>query len=551
MDMTGIKLYDTTLRDGAQRERISFSVSDKLKIAYELDKLGIHYIEGGWPGSNPKDAEFFERVQKLDLKHSRIVAFGSTRRKGVKPEDDSNLKALIDSGVPAVCIVGKCWNLHVERALRTTLEENLNMIGDSVAYLKSKGLEVLFDAEHFFDGYLEKPDFALAALKAAESAGADYLVLCDTNGGTMPDDVKRIVEEVKKETTVPLGIHAHNDAECAVANSIIAIQAGVSQVQGTINGYGERCGNANLCSIIPALQLKLGIKVISDDQLKLLTEASHFVSEIANLSPYPQQPYVGHSSFAHKAGLHTSAVEREERGYAHIDPGLVGNIQRVVVSELAGKSTIILKAQELGIDLTDEPHRVTDLLNRIKGLEHLGYQFEAADASLEILIRKSLGIKPHFFKLERFRVTMEKREDGKVATEATIKLQVGGRTVIETAEGNGPINALDLALRKAIGTVYPALSDIELNDFKVRVLDEKTGTEAITRVLIESGDGQKTWGSIGVSENIIEASWQALIDSIEFGLMHKKMHERNDLLLNGFYEIDEGHGIKIFRPSDR
>jgi len=528
--MAEVKLYDTTLRDGSQRERISFSVTDKLKIVRELDKLGIHYIEGGWPGSNPKDVEFFERVRSLKRKNSKIVAFGSTRRKDVKPEDDSNLKALAGSGADAACIVGKCWHIHVERALRTTLEENLNMINDSIAFLKKHLDEVFFDAEHFFDGYKDNPDYAVACLKAAEDAGADCLVLCDTNGGTLPFEIKEIIEELQKHVKASLGIHTHNDAECAVANSIVAVQAGVAQVQGTMNGYGERCGNANLCSIIPALQLKLGIEVVSPDQLKLLAEASHFVSEIANLSPYPQQAYVGQSAFAHKAGLHTSAVEREERGYAHIDPGLVGNIQRVVVSELAGKSTIILKAQELGIDLSNEPHKVTDILNRIKGLEHVGYHFEAADASLEILIRKSLGIHPHFFKLVRFRVIMEKREDGKVATEATIKLEVGGKTVIESAEGNGPVNALDKALRKAIESVYPALADIELNDFKVRVLDEKKGTGAVTRVLIESGDGKKTWGSIGVSENIIEASWHALVDSIEYGLMHKRVHEENGLL---------------------
>ncbi len=522
--MPEVKLYDTTLRDGSQRERLSFSVTDKLKITRELDKLGIHYIEGGFPGSNPKDTEFFKRVRDLKLKNAKIIAFGSTRRKNIKAEDDFNLKALVASSAAGACIVGKCWKIHVERALRTTPEENLNMIADSVAYLKKNGLEVFFDAEHFFDGYKDDPDYAMATLKAAEDAGADWLVPCDTNGGTMPFEIKDIIESVMQKVKTPIGIHTHNDSECAVANSIIAVQAGATQVQGTINGYGERCGNANLCSVIPALQLKLGIEVVSPEQLKLLTEVSNFVSEIANLSPYPHQAYVGYSAFAHKAGLHTSAVEREKKGYAHVDPGLVGNIQRVVVSELAGRSTIVLKAQELGIDLSEEPHKVNDILNRIKGLEHVGYHFEAADASLEIFLRKSLGIHSQFFKLKRFRVIMEKREDGKVASEATIKLEVGGKTVIETAEGNGPVNALDAALRKAIESVYPAIADIELNDFKVRVLDEKKGTAAITRVLIESGDGQKTWGTIGVSENIIEASWQALVDSIEYGLMHKKVH---------------------------
>jgi 2-isopropylmalate synthase len=395
-------------------------------------------------------------------------------------------------------------------------------------------MEVHFDAEHFFDGYKDNPEFAISALKAAEAAGADCLVLCDTNGGTLPTEIRDIVAAVKEKVSAPIGIHAHNDSECAVANTIVAVEAGAAQVQGTINGYGERCGNANLCSVIPSLQLKLGIKVMQTEQLELMTEASHLVSEIANLSPYPQQPYVGQSAFAHKAGIHTSAVEREDSSYSHIDPSLVGNIQRVVVSELAGRSTIILKAQELGIDLSSEPHRVNDILNRIKGLEHIGYHFEAADASLEIFLRKSLGIHPQFFKLDRFRVIMEKREDGRVATEATIKLVVGGKTFIETAEGNGPVNALDGALRKAIQSVYPAIADIELSDFKVRVLDEKKGTGAATRVLIESSDGRKTWGTIGVSENIIEASWHALVDSIEYGLMHKRVKNENgiDHLIN-------------------
>lgn len=523
--MARVKIYDTTLRDGAQREGISFSVTDKLRIVHELDKLGVHYIEGGWPGSNPKDMEFFERVKSVELENAKIVGFGSTRRKNIHAKDDVNLEAILDSGVKAACLVGKCWHVHVEEALRTTWEENKKMVGESIAYLKERGLEVLFDAEHFFDGYKANPEFAIDVLKAAQDAGADYLVLCDTNGGALPLEVKRIVEEVKAQLDTPLGIHAHNDTECAVANSLVAVEAGVAQVQGTMNGYGERCGNANLCSIIPALNIKLGIEAISPEQLLLLTEASHLVSEIANFSPYPQQAYVGQSAFAHKAGVHTSAVERHDQTYAHINPALVGNIQRVVISELAGKSTIVMKANELGIDLTGEEHKVTDILNRIKGLEHVGYHFEAADASFEILLRKALNIYPTFFKLERFKVTMEKREDGKVATEATIKLHVGGRTLIETAEGNGPINALDSALRKAIGSVYPALDSIELTDFKVRVLDEKKGTGAVTRVLIESTDREKTWGTIGVSENIIEASWHALVDSVEYGLMHKRVHE--------------------------
>jgi 2-isopropylmalate synthase len=522
-----VKLYDTTLRDGSQREGVSFSVKDKLKITRELDKLGVHFIEGGFAGSNPKDIEFFEAVKKLNLENAKVVAFGSTRRKDIPASEDAGIKALIATGASAACIVGKCWRIHVERALKTTREENLRMISESVAYIKEHGMEVHFDAEHFFDGYKDDAEFAISVLKAAEDSGAECLVLCDTNGGTLPTEIKEIVTAVKERVKAPVGIHAHNDSECAVANTIVAVEAGAAQVQGTINGYGERCGNANLCSVIPSLQLKLGINVMQPEQLALLTEASHFVSEIANLSPYPQQPYVGQSAFAHKAGIHTSAVERSDSSYSHIDPGLVGNIQRVVVSELAGRSTIILKAQELDIDLSSDPHHVTDILNKIKGLEHAGYHFEAADASLEIFLRKSLGIHPQFFKLDRFRVIMEKREDGRVATEATIKLVVGGKTYIETAEANGPVNALDGALRKAIQSVYPAVADIELSDFKVRVLDEKKGTGAATRVLIESSDGRKTWGTIGVSENIIEASWHALVDSIEYGLMHKRVKNEN------------------------
>lgn len=520
MDNGHIKLYDTTLRDGSQREGISFSVDDKLRIAQKLDDLGVHYIEGGWPGSNPKDSEFFDRIAHMRLNAAKIVAFGSTRRAGVSADQDDNLQALLRAKTPVVCVVGKSWDLHVTSALKTTLEENLAMIQDSVAWLKGSGLEVIYDAEHFFDAYRNNPDYAISTLKAAETAGADCLVLCDTNGGALPFEVEAVVTQIVGLVKAPLGIHAHNDTECAVANTLAAVKAGASHVQGTINGFGERCGNANLCSIIANLQLKMNLNCLSEEQLKLLTETSHFVSEVANITPDSHQPYVGQSAFAHKGGIHVSAIVRERETYEHIDPDLVGNLQRVLVSELSGRSTIVLKAKELGLDLSEKPERVNEILAKVKDLEHLGYHFEAADGSFEIMLRKATGTHKEFFKLESFRVVMEKREDGKVMTEATIKLHVLGERMIATAEGNGPVNALDRALRQAIGRAFPALDSIELTDFKVRVLDEKKGTGAVTRVLIDSTDGELTWGTIGVSENIIEASWQALVDSVEYGLMH-------------------------------
>lgn len=520
--MPDVKLYDTTLRDGAQREGISFSVEDKLRITQKLDDFGIHYIEGGWPGSNPKDIEYFKKARQLKLKNAKLVAFGSTRRANTSADKDDNIRALVEAGVKTVCVVGKSWGIHAVHALKTTLDENLKMISDSVSYLKKQGLEVFFDAEHFFDGYRDDSAYALKTLKSAAEAGADCLVLCDTNGGALPMDIKQAFLDVRSKIQTPLGIHAHNDGDCAVANSIMAVQEGTVQVQGTINGYGERCGNANLCSIIPALVLKLGISCISQDQLRLLQEVSHFVSEVANLPPNTHQPYVGESAFAHKGGLHVSALVRKH-AYEHIDPALVGNIRRVVVSELAGKSTIVVKAQELGIDLSKEPQRVADILRKVKELEHIGYYFEAADGSFELLIRKATGTYTPFFRLESFRVIMDRTEEGQVNTEATIKLHVKGRRIVETAEGNGPVNALDRALRQAIERAYPALKKIELTDYKVRVLDEKRGTAAVVRVLIDTSDGEKVWSTIGVSENIIEASWQALVDSIDYGLLHKKV----------------------------
>ncbi|MHB1340847.1 MAG: citramalate synthase [Coriobacteriia bacterium] len=517
-----ITLYDTTLRDGTQREGMSLSVEDKLRIAMRLDDLGIHYIEGGFPGSNPKDIEFFERARGLTLANAKITAFGSTCRKDTAAADDPGLQALLDTGCSALCIFGKTWDIHVTETLQTTLEENVRMVRDSVAFLKAAGREVFFDAEHFFDGYMHNAGYAIEVCRAASEAGADAVVLCDTNGGTLPQDVRRIVLVMAEEVSAPLGIHTHNDAACAVANALVAVDAGCVHVQGTTNGYGERAGNADLTAIIPALKLKMGQDCISDDQLRLLTEVSHFVAETANISPNPHQPYVGASAFAHKGGVHASAAARLPEAYEHIDPAAVGNLARVVVSELAGRASLVMKAKEMGIELAVEDPAISAVLDGIKEKEYAGYTFEAADASLEIMLRKALGTYAPFFGLESFRCIMEKREDGRVMTEATIKVHVEGHRFIATAEGNGPVNALDRALRIAIGRFYPAIDPIELADFKVRVLDEKKGTGAVTRVLIESTDGDKSWGTVGVSENIIEASWEALVDSVEYGLSHPR-----------------------------
>lgn len=521
-ELPDVYLYDTTLRDGAAREGVSFSIDDKLKILKRLDEFGMHYVEGGYPASNPKDKEFFDAAAKIELRHARLVAFGSTRRALTGASRDREMKTLANCGAKVACIFGKSWDFHVKKALKIALGENVFMIEESVKYLKKKGLEVVFDAEHFFDGFKENPKYALRTVEAAAEAGADWVVLCDTNGGTLPHEVGSVVREVNERVAVPLGIHAHNDCECAVASSLAAVREGARMVHGTINGYGERCGNANLCSVIPDLELKMGVDCVSRERLTGLTDLSHFVSELANLSPDSHQPFVGASAFAHKGGIHASGVSKETRTYEHVRPELVGNIQRIVVSELSGKSTITLKAREMGIDLEHKPERLAEILKQTKQLEHVGYQFEAADGSFEILVRKALGMHKAFFKLESFRVIMEKREDGRVMTEATVKIHVGGRRLIATAEGNGPVNALDRAIRIAVERSFPALKDIELTDFKVRVLDEHKGTAAVTRVLIMSSDGEKTWGSIGVSENIIEASWQALVDGIEYGLVHKR-----------------------------
>jgi 2-isopropylmalate synthase len=514
-----IVLYDTTLRDGAQREGISFSVGDKLKIAQRLDRLGVGYVEGGWPGSNPKDMAFFERAPELRLEQAVVVAFGSTRRAGIAVEQDVNIQALIAANTPAVAVVGKSWDLHVHHVLNTTLEENLRLIADSVRYLRAKGREVIYDAEHFFDGYRADPAYAMETLAAAAEAGAGVLVLCDTNGGSLPSTVADIVADVQRASSTPLGIHAHNDGEVAVANTLVAVEKGVTHVQGTINGYGERCGNANLCSIIPALKLKMNCNCVTDEQLRILSETARYVSELANLSLYAQQPYVGFSAFAHKGGIHVNALLKCEESYQHIDPALVGNRKRVVVSELSGKSNIVFKAEEYGLDLAHgtDSRRV---LERIKELESQGFQFEGAEGSVELLIRRSQPDYTPPFKLLDFHVLVRESDNGNMAAEATVKVKVGDQVMHTAADGNGPVNALDAAVRKALLPFYPGLVDVRLTDYKVRILDGGAGTAAQTRVLIDSANGHRTWSTVGSSTNIIEASWQALADSLEYALLN-------------------------------
>lgn len=518
-----IKIYDTTLRDGTQGEGVSLSAEDKVKIALRLDKMGFHYIEGGWPGSNPKDMEFFNRIKQYELKHAVVTAFGSTCRPGVEAAQDVNLNRLLEAAVKVTTIFGKSWDFHVTKALNTTLEENLRMVKDSVAYLKSHGLTVFFDAEHFFDGYRANAAYALAVLKAAVQGGADAVILCDTNGGTQPLEVYQIVTKVAEEfPAVELGIHAHNDGDMAVANSIMAVQAGVTQIQGTLNGMGERCGNANLCSIIPNLALKLGYATISKENLAYLTELSRYVYELANINPVANQPFVGESAFAHKAGIHVSALMKEPGTYEHMDPRLVGNERRVLMSELSGISNLLYKYKELHLDKSSPEGR--QVLDQLKSLEHRGYQFEAAEGSLELMLRKALNGYQEPFRMESMRLILEMREEQPIYSEAVIKLKVGDEYVHTAAEGNGPVNALDNALRKALETFYPEVAAMRLLDYKVRVLEEKAGTEAMVRVLIETGNGKQTWGTVGVSTNIIEASWQALADSMAYGLLqeHKK-----------------------------
>lgn len=517
--MKSIKIYDTTLRDGTQAEEIAFSVEDKILVAKKLDELGVHYIEGGWPGSNPKDIRFFKEIKKIKLKNAKIAAFGSTRRHKTKAEDDHNLKALVSSGADVACIFGKSWLMHVEHALKISPEENLELIYDSVKFLKKHFDEVFYDAEHFFNGFHDQRSYALQTLKAAADGGADCLVLCDTNGGSIPDEITSAVKAVKKAVKTPIGIHCHNDSDMAVANSLAAVLEGAVQVQGTINGYGERCGNANLCSIIPNLQLKMGYKCLSAPQLKKLSEVSRFVSEIANLTHNSHLAYVGESAFAHKGGIHVSAVMKKPETYEHVRPDLVGNRQRVLISDLSGKSNILFKAKEFGIDIDSSDPMTQELVETIKELEHKGYQFEGAEASFELLMRRVLGTQKKHFNLIGFRVIDEKRKDeGPPIAEATIMLEVGGKVEHTAAVGDGPINAIDNALRKALEKFYPSLKDVKLLDFKVRVLTTGEGTAASVRVLIESGDKTEKWGTVGVSENVIEASWQALVDSIDYKL---------------------------------
>lgn len=517
--MPAVQIYDTTLRDGAQTEGISFSCEDKIKIALCLDKIGFHYIEGGWPGSNPKDLDFFKRMKEHNLKNARLAAFGSTRKAGVEAENDENIKSILDSGVQVATIFGKSWDFQVTKALRVTLGENLSMIRDTVAYLKSRGLEVFFDAEHFFDGYKANPQYALEAVKAAQEGGASAVVLCDTNGGCMPLEIKEIVETVKSCVNIPLGIHAHNDGEMAVANSLMAVQAGAVQVQGTVNGYGERCGNANLCSIIPNLTLKCGIETVPREKIASLTEVSRYVSEIANVSPNPHQPYVGSSAFAHKGGVHVNALMKDYRTYEHIDPELVGNRRRVLVSELSGVSNLLYKYKELNLGFDRQSPEDRRILEEIKHLENQGFQFEGAEGSFELLLRKAFNGYQEPFTLEALRLLVEKKENSPAYAEAIIKVKVGDRIVHTAAEGNGPVNALDNAVRKALEEFFPCIKSMHLTDYKVRVLDEKDGTGAVVRVHIQTASGRHSWGTVGVSSNIIEASWQALADSIAYGLL--------------------------------
>lgn len=523
--MQKVDIYDTTLRDGSQREGVSLSVADKIKITEKLDQFGIDYIEGGWPGSNPKDIEFFRRAAKINFKNARLCAFSSTRKPGEKVEADQNIRALLEANTGTVTIFGKSWDFHVNDALKTTLAENLAMIGDTVRFLKEQGRQVFFDAEHFFDGYKANPQYALATLEAATGAGADLVVLCDTNGGLMPWELKTIMTAVKEKVKVPLGIHVHDDAGMATANSLIAVCEGAVQVHGTINGYGERCGNANLCTIIPNLQLKMGLKLVTEEQLKGLTKLSRFVAELVNIAPAEQQPYVGYNAFAHKGGIHIDAVSKQPATYEHAVPEAVGNRRRILVSELAGRSSITMKTARNGIKLDKDRPETASVLQRIKEMEHYGYQFEGAEGSFELLVLKMMQAYQPLFKLEGFRLIIEKRESGQLYSEATIKVRVGDVQVHTAAEGNGPVNALDNALRKALEGIYPALKKIRLTDFRVRVIDGVDGTGAQVRVLIESRDDEMSWGTVGVSPNVIEASWIALVDSLEYGLLFRKLPE--------------------------
>ena len=545
-----VEIYDTTLRDGSQGEGINFSVADKLRIAERLDAFGIHYIEGGWPGSNPKDMEFFAEAKKRKFKNARLAAFSMTRRKGVAVERDEQMRMLLEADTPVITIVGKTWLLHVAEVLRVTPEENLAMIADSIKFFKDHGKTVFYDAEHSFDGYRDQPEYALATWQAAEKAGADCVVLCDTNGGRLPEEIRRITSFAKSKLGTSIGIHTHNDIGLGVANALAGVEAGATQVQGTINGYGERTGNCNLTSVIPNLQLKMAKACLPPESLPKLRELSHFVDEIANIRPDPRQPWVGATAFAHKGGMHAHAVDRVVHSYEHIDPEAIGNSRRVLISDLAGRSNILMKAQELGFTLTNDTPELKNILARIKELEHQGYEFEAAEGSLALLIRHRLKKEEPPFVVEAYHVSlrrdipMRRGDEGKSICEATIKVRVGDQVAHRVFEGDGPVNALDSALRAALGKFYPQLKNVKLTDYKVRILDSEVrpptrpgalepateqfdaqallaGTAAKTRVLIESSDGKHEWGTVGVSQNIIEASLQALVDSMEYALTKK------------------------------
>ena len=513
-----VRIYDTTLRDGTQGEGVAFSVEDKLMIARKLDELGVDYIEGGWPGSNVKDAEFFARARSLSLKHARLAAFGSTCHPRHRVEEDPNLAALLEAETPVVTIFGKTWDLHVTKALGIPLERNLELISASVAYLKSKGREVIYDAEHFFDGFHADAVYALETLLAAERGGADWLVLCDTNGGTLTSRLTAVIRQVMQSMRTPLGIHAHNDSDLAVANSIAAVECGAEQVQGTINGYGERCGNANLCSVIPALELKLDRETIGRERLSTLTQVSRCVAELANL-PHPSGlPFVGRSAFAHKGGIHVSAVMRDPSTYEHIEPELTGNSRRVLVSDLSGKSNVLYKAAEMGIDVSGGPAKLQGVVDRIKQLEHDGFQFEAADGSFRLLLEEAMGGYHEFFSLESYQVTTGRAADGGLTAEATVRVALDGEVREASATGCGPVHALDRALRQSLSGAFECLAEVQLTDYKVRVLDADKATAAKVRVLIQSRDEQEAWSTVGVSDNVIEASWQALADSVNYKL---------------------------------
>ena len=525
--MTQVYLYDTTLRDGTQGENINFTAEEKLKIAKRLDDIGIQYIEGGWPGSNPRDMNFFDLARTAEFKQASITAFSATRRPGIHPAKDPNIQALIDSGTQTVTVFGKTWDLHVVDIMQNTLEENVEMIRDSVAYLKDQGLEVIYDAEHFFDGYKDNSEYSVKTLKAAMNAGADFIVLCDTNGGTLCFDIETITKTVGdllvngNQTPPRLGIHAHNDCNLAVANSISAVKAGAVMVHGTINGYGERCGNADLTSIIPVLCTKMDIPCVSSQQLAQLKKLSRFVSETANMTPLNSRPFVGQSAFAHKGGVHVSAVIKQPRAYEHLDPALVGNDRRVLVSDLSGKSNIEYKAKELGIDLDTNGTKSQEIVLKIKQLEQEGYQFDVADGSFKILLEKFTDQFNPLFKLESYRISMEKDHDRRSWAHAIVKVSVGDRKEITAAEGDGPVNALDNALRKVLNKFYPDLDSMRLVDFKVRVIDGRDATAAKVRVIIESRDHEHIWSTIGVSTDVIEASWKALSDSFQYKLSKK------------------------------